>query len=350
MCASMLGTSIFPDGGAPDGSARLLSLALSTLVMLIPVVMLCCTRFGSGALSASHSGIARILYRGIMLMLALCFMLRCSYMLSLYSGMIELYLLERTPSFAVISVLLVTAYIIAGNRRDRILRIAELIIMLVAVPLALLFIFGLYRADFGEWRILLQPDKEKIYGQAGSSLMCCSGCECAFFFMDNASPRKRQRRALLLAYIITCVLSCLSYLLCAGILTVKGADMMNYPLVETARVINIGGVAFTDRFDLLLMVIMIALLPAEAGVFLHCACDSVKACIGGGNAKLLGWLMLPVGFTAWAGQYAQYNEPLRRVSIICYIFTAFAAMPALFVLSRCGGEAGKGGGGDVRTI
>ena len=326
---------MFPPGEAAQGSARLCALGISALLLLFPLGLLCAARPEMPAAAAARPAHIRAAYRIISLLLSICFAARCSYMLTLYAGMIELYLLPRTPAFVVIAALLLTAFIIARSDTARLPGIAGIVIMCASLPAAALFAAGLYRSDPGEWLILLQPDRRDIPGLIVPCLMCCSGFECSFFFVGDAS-RRGARRAVIAGFCVTCALAALSYMLCAGMLTVQGCGHLNYPLVETARVINIGGVAFTERFDLLLMVISIALLPAHTGIELHCAGECVRTALGRDDIRPARLLMLLTGAAAWLGQYAQFNRVLRTAAMICYVFTAFAGIPALCLIGRAG--------------
>ena len=314
LCASMCGTMMFPRGDAESNGAQLAALLAAFALLLIPVL-------SADRRSVCSAGNESAVFRILALPVSLGFIVRAAYVLSLHLDMVELYLLRKTPAAEIAAALLLTAWFIARRGLARLARTATLLLMLIAVPIAVLYFCGLYRSDAGEIISLAQPDMRSIPALLPSSVMCLSGFECCVFIRHGGKDAKRG--AVTGAYLTAAAMAALSYIMCAGVLTVPGAEHMHFPLIETARVINIGGVILTERFDLLLVVIRIALLTMQLSVYAHCACAGASACSGGRirTEKLLPWVLLVCGVLALLVRRGGSSEMMRRVSVWAFLLT-----------------------------
>lgn len=242
-------------------------------------------------LSALVSAVpARLLYA----VLGVDLILRSSLTLAAQAGCVSLYLLEDTPPFAVMLVLLITGFFALLPGVRRLSGVSTLLVLLLPPMLAIIIGTGLAGADFGELRTLVQPSPSELPAALTPAAMTVSGAECALLFLGS---RKSGRRSLIAASAAPAACAAVFAALCCtavGTIGIGGMNARPFPIVEAARQINVGGIELTERFDLPLITVSLFSSVAQIALFTLCGALALGIALGRRRTGTIALWLLPV--------------------------------------------------------
>ncbi|MBQ4312713.1 MAG: GerAB/ArcD/ProY family transporter, partial [Clostridia bacterium] len=217
-----------------------------------------------------------------------------------------------------------------------------LIFLLLLIPITILFVAGFAMLDYGELRPLLTPDISAIGSQMRAALFSASGIECIFFFLGRRKVRGNTDRAINLAIIATVVLSAVIYIIAVGTLTIDGVSRFTFPLIEMSRIINIGGIALTERFDMLLIVIRIVCVIVQTAIFNYCAALAFSAAFGLDSHRCFIYLLVPVEVViSYLAQLGQFGGLLADVCFYGFVLLTLLFLPILLIIALVRGKKNR---------
>lgn len=261
------------------------------------LALLCfsCSRTGRST-AGEHltSLVTAVPSRLLLAVLGVALTLRSSLTIAAQAGCVSLYLLEDTPPFAIMLVLLITGFFALLPGVRRLSGVSTLLVLLLPLLLAVIIGTGLAGADFSELRTLAQPAPSEFPDALIPAAVTASGAECALLFLGS---RKSGRRSLIAAAAAPAVCAVIFAALCCTAVGTIGMGSMNshrFPIVEAARQINVGGIELTERFDLPLITVSLFASLAQIALFTLCASLALSSAFRCRRTGLIALWLLPV--------------------------------------------------------
>ncbi len=334
--ASMFGLFILPSDKPTIGGSRLLSLLLAAAVEAVVLLLLLYAYRNTGAKNASQLFslcFPKPIKAILLCLIAVYFILSAADGLATHSDISSGYLLPDTPPIVIIAALALTAAVAASAGTVRAGRVAELSLLLMLLPVFIIIAIGLYKTDYGELRILLQPDVNDVVKLLPSSMLTLSGFEVLLFLLGRSVCTERCIKPSLLGFAATTLISLLACCISAGILTADGAERAYLPILETTRVLSLGGVALTDRFDLLLIIIRIVAIIIRTGLFLFGAAYAVSSLFGSLNSRYIYGAAIIAVIAARFATIQPVDVIVSTINTYGFYVLMLALIPILFIIS-----------------
>jgi|GEM_PF-4909284 len=266
--------------------------------------------------------------------LGILFIFRSAVTLSDQTDCIALYLLEYTPNFAVMLVLLFTAFYVLLPGISRLSGIATLLALILPALIILIAVVGLSSAEPGRLRPLFQPSFSDSFAALVPAALTTSGAECSLLFLGS---RNRESGRLKGAAIAPAVCAAVFALLtCTAVCTIgiDGMAVRKFPLVEASRQISLGGIELTERFDLPLLSVSLFTSIMQIAIYSLCASIALDTALGIlDRRKTILWLF-PVQLAV--SLIIQYTDIGIIITSICALgLTAYSLVlfPVLALIS-----------------
>lgn len=245
--------------------------------------------------------------------------------------MTGLFLLEKTPPQVIAAVLLLTGAFIMYSGIRQISRTAELLFFLIMIPLFIILLLALFCIDYGELRLLIKPVPITSGNQLREALLPLGGIAAMAYFVGYYDKSKRIKGlaggTLILSIFALAVLLC-----CVGVFSLGGTAHLSFPLAELSRIVSLGSLAVTERFDILYMIIYTSATILSVGILYYCSCISLCGVFGISSHKCFIFILLPIIFLI--SYYGLYNEQLiNSIAVWGRVLFLFLLIPILFVIT-----------------
>lgn len=271
-----------------------------------------------------------ILSRVILAAAAVYFIAEICGITTRQTQMTGLFLLEKTPSQVIVAVLLVTSAFIIYSGIRQISRTAELLFFFIMLPLTFILIMALFCMDYGELLPLLKPTNVSVT-QTVSAMLPFGGVAAMAYFAGYYDKKKSIRGLLggvsMLSVYVVVVLIC-----CVGIFSIGATRHLAFPLAELSRVVSLGNVTLTERFDILYMIIYTAATILAVGILYYCCCISLCGVFGLKSHRCFIFILLPIIFLLSYYTLTR-REFIENITVWGKIIFLFVLIPLLFVIT-----------------
>lgn len=259
------------------------------------ILILFCFRRGNftDIVDAMYFCFSKPLARVIFALMSIYFVTQAANALSMQSEMIKHFLLETTPSWVVITAVALTSCLLFRLGLRQLARTVELLLWVVAPPLVLLLALGLVLMDWGELAALFSPSSDTLAIQTLSCTVSFWGFDALMFFLGTKKLQPKASRFIWAAFITDTIITIISFFITIGMFSVNGAVGLTFPLAEMSRAINIGGVALTERFDILFIIIRLVSLIVRIAAALYCSAISLCGAFCSGGYKKFTPIIVP---------------------------------------------------------
>lgn len=255
------------------------------------------------------------LSRLVLLLLAVLLTLRASVTLSVQTDAVGLYLLEDTSGFAVMLILLLTAFFALMPGIRRLSGSAVLFTLILPIPILIILIPGLLSIEPGRLRVLYQVTPGEIMSSFVPAAITASGTQCALFFLGNSGSGKRVGKGVVIAPAVCAAVFAAFICLTVGTIGLSGLTSEAFPFIEASRQINSGGIELTERFDLPLIAAVLAASIIQLTIFTLCAAHSLGAVFDSDRTGTFALGLLPAEFAA--AMLIQNTGMGELISTIC---------------------------------
>ncbi len=270
-------------------------------------------------------------------MLGVLLTLRSAIALTLQTDCVALYLLEDTPGFAVMLVLLLTAFAALLPGLRRLAGVSTLLVLLL--PLMLLFITapGLLGADFGRMRVLLHPMPEEFLPAFVNAALTASGAECTLFFLGGRRWSGSAAAGAAAAPAVCAAVFAALSLTAVGTIGQGGMSSVRFPLVEASRQISLGSIELTERFDLPVITAGLFASTAQISVFTLCSAEALCSAFGSERIGTAAGVLLGVQFClALLLQYTAADGIIMPLCAVGLTFFSVIVFPLAALIAAAG--------------
>ncbi len=271
-----------------------------------------------------------VLSRIILAAVAVYFIAEICGVTARQTQMTKLFLLEKTPSQVIVAVTLVTSAFIIYSGIRQISRTAELLFFFIMLPLTFVLIMALFCLDYGELLPLFKPTEVSVTQAAGAMLPF--GGVAAMAYFAGYYDKKKSVRGLIGGVSILSVYAVAVLICCVGIFSIGGTKHLAFPLAELSRVVSLGNVTLTERFDILYMIIYTAATILAAGILYYCCCISLCGVFGLKSHRCFIFILLPIIFLLSYYGLTQ-REFIENITVWGKIIFLFVLIPLLFVIT-----------------
>lgn len=275
-----------------------------------------------------------IISKIILAVISLYFIVQASLCIYTQAEMIKLNILAQTPDDIIIITLALTSAFLFYTGLRQLAGTAQLLLFIIAPFIILLLIFGLVRCDFDEIRVVFDITQPKsIFGSLEASCALW-GIEAILFFLGTKRYIGKTRTAVLTGFFTVFAVFILSFLITVGTFTLEGASGLMFPLSEMSRVINIGSMAMTERFDILFIFIQIIGTVIKTAIAMYCAAVGLGGMSGMKSHRCFSMLLLPaVVLGAAACSVFDLSELFTDICAIGFCAILFVITPIFAVIT-----------------
>jgi len=255
--------------------------------------------------------VARLLLAAFGLLLAV----RASAALAVQTGAVKLYLLEDTSGFAIMLILLLTAFaaLLPGIRRMS--GTAVLFTLMLPFLLAIIIVTGLLGAEWGELRTVFQPDIRQAAPAFVPAVLTASGTECVLFLLGSGRTGKGAGRAAVIAPAVCALIFAAMFCVSVGTIGLGGTASTSFPFIEASRQISSGGIELTERFDLPLITASLFASIVQLAVYTLSAAMALSEALSPGNTGRVALGLLPAEFAI--AMFVRYSTRGYIVGEVC---------------------------------
>jgi len=263
-----------------------------------------------------------------------------AYIIADATGM---YLLEHTPRAVILLAVVITSCVVHSAGLKYTSRCCELLLMIIIIPLAVLLLLCLFNIDASEALVAVQPASSAVFRQLPAALLSCSG---PAFIVFAAMQRHRCTAGAVSGYFCSAAVSIVLFICAAGIFTVNGTAVQNFPFIEMARSVSIGSISLTERFDTIFISVMFIAAIAQLSLLGSCSAHCLSNACGLRCQECFTWILFPVVFAAaYYAEYQNMRNFLMQTVFQGIIAVLFIIIPALCILlcikSRMKGISGN---------
>ncbi len=243
-----------------------------------------------------------------------------------------MYLLERTPRGIILLAVIFTACIVHDSGLKYTSRCCELLLMIVALPLAALLLLCLLNVDLSEAAVIFQPDISALIRMIPPAVISCSGASAVIFAAGHKSAGSKSAA---LGFFCSAAISVILFICSAGIFTADGTAVQKFPFIEMARSVSIGAISLTERFDAIFISIMLIAAIAQLALLGGCASHCLSSVFSLNSQKCFTWLLLPVIFAiAYYAEYQAFRGLLCQIILRGTVVFLIVIIPAIYFAGR----------------
>lgn len=279
----------------------------------------CFTRFGSAIILAAFG---------------IYFIVQAALGVYTQTEMIKLYLLTKTPDDIIIISLVLTAAFLFYTGLRQLAGTAQLLFFIVSPLILLLLLFALYRCDLNEVKVLAETTSPKDLRSLISGTCALWGIESAIFFLGAKRYNKKIGRAVILGYITVFFLFIVSFTVTVGTFSLEGSANILFPLSEMSRILNIGGLAVTERFDVLFLFIQIIGTVIKTAIAMYCSAVGLSSVFNLKNHRCFTMLLLPaVVLIAYICSITKLSRQLSDICSVGFAVIMFVIVPLITLIT-----------------
>lgn len=274
----------------------LTSLLVCAALLFLPVILsvhtLCRPHSLTAAVFDSAGGTAGRLFFGV---LGIYFAVQASITLAGRTDTIDAFLLPNTPIEIILLFAVLTAAALFFTGLRQLASTAGLSLLLLLIPLAVLLILGL--ADIDVQRLIpLTAESRFDISAVGACSRTFHGIEVYLFCLGCSKLSVSASYRLPTALAVCAVCSIIAFIICVGTFSIHGTSGLAYPLNEAFRVLNIGNITLSERFDLLYLIIDLTAGLICAAAYMYCACVSLACVFRLDSHRSLAFSVVPAVF------------------------------------------------------
>ncbi|UOK63087.1 spore germination protein [Paenibacillus sp. OVF10] len=241
------------------------------------------TREITGSWIAYILGFAMIMY----------FMVIAAFEIRVMAEVTGMYLLERTPTWAIVMVFMwIGIYLISGGLAV-IVRVFEIILPITLIIFVIEILLSNQLFEIGNLRPVLGEGITPILKGLKPSLLAYTGYEVMFVMTAYMKNPKKSNVAMSWGIIISTMIYLITVVMVVGSLSLDGIKTRTWPTLDLVRSFEIQGLIF-ERFESLLLVIWIMQIFSSFTITHYCASVGIRDLFRTKKIKVIMYAFLPV--------------------------------------------------------
>ncbi|WP_339274759.1 spore germination protein [Paenibacillus sp. FSL W8-0426] len=242
-----------------------------------------------------------------------------------------MYLLERTPTWAMVMVFMwIGIYLITGGLQV-IIRVLEIILPLTLVIFVVQILLGMQLFEISNLRPVLGEGIMPVFKGLQPSLLSFTGYEAMFILTAYMKNPKTSNRAVAWGVSISTIIYLITVVMVVGSLSLDGIQTRTWPTLDLVRSFEIKGLVF-ERFESLLLVLWIMQMFSTCTITHYCASIGIRELFRSKKTHFIMYLLLPVIYIA-ALMPKNLDETFALGDMLGTISIAlFAVLPLLLLL------------------
>ncbi|MGV2964207.1 GerAB/ArcD/ProY family transporter [Paenibacillus sp. FSL H8-0317] len=241
------------------------------------------TREITGSWIAYILGFAMIMY----------FMVIAAFEIRVMAEVTGMYLLERTPTWAIVMVFMwIGIYLISGGLAV-IVRVFEIILPITLIIFVIEILLSNQLFEIGNLRPVLGEGIMPVLKGLKPSLLAYTGYEVMFVMTAYMKNPKKSNVAMSWGIIISTMIYLITVVMVVGSLSLDGIKTRTWPTLDLVRSFEIQGLIF-ERFESLLLVIWIMQIFSSFTITHYCASVGIRDLFRTKKIKVIMYAFLPV--------------------------------------------------------
>ncbi|WP_017692136.1 GerAB/ArcD/ProY family transporter [Paenibacillus sp. PAMC 26794] len=279
------------------------------------------TREITGTWVAYILGLAIILY----------FMVIAAFEIRVMAEVTGMYLLERTPNWAIVMVFMwIGIYLITGGLAV-IVRVFEIILPITLIIFVIEILLGNQLFEINNLRPVLGEGIMPVLKGLKPSLLSYTGYEVMFVMTAYMKNPKKSNKAMIWGIFVSTIVYLITVVMVVGSLSLDGIKTRTWPTLDLVRSFEIQGLIF-ERFESLLLVIWIMQIFSTFTITHYCASVGIRDLFRTKKMQIIIYSLVPFIYIAAVMPKNVYEtfalgDMLGNVSVLL-----FGIMPLLLLL------------------
>ncbi|PYE42810.1 GerAB/ArcD/ProY family transporter [Paenibacillus barcinonensis] len=241
------------------------------------------TREITGRWIAYILGCAMILY----------FMVIAAFEIRVMADVTGMYLLERTPTWAIVMVFMwIGIYLISGGL-SVILRVFEIILPITLVIFVMEILLSNQLFEIGNLRPVLGDGILPVIKGLKPTLLSYTGYEVMLVITAYMQNPKQSNKAMTWGLAISTAVYLITVVMVVGSLSLDGIKTRTWPTLDLVRSFEIQGLIF-ERFESLLLVIWIMQIFSTFAITHYCASVGIRDLFKAKKMGRIMYVLLPI--------------------------------------------------------
>lgn len=214
----------------------------------------------------------------------------------MFSDVIKVFLLSRTPLDVVVIAMLLTCLPLITGGAESIARIVQLFVPLILVFFLTIILGSLYNADFGELMPLLEQGWLPVVRGLPLAITSFIGVGVLYFFFPNVKRSSQEKLGawllggIMLPWLVISVL----VIVAQAVFGREEIPFLLYPIVSLSMAATLPASAFLERLDLFFIIFWILSSFNSIAITYFLALQTLNRLLGLRQLQPVAWLQLPV--------------------------------------------------------
>ncbi|MCW3794408.1 spore germination protein [Paenibacillus sp. LS1] len=220
------------------------------------------------------------------------FMVIAAFEIRVMADVTGMYLLERTPTWAIVMVFMwIGIYLISGGL-GVIVRVFEIILPITIIIFVIEILLSNQLFEIGNLRPVLGDGIMPVFKGLKPSLLSYTGYEVMLIMTAYMKNPKKSNKAMSWGILISTIIYLITVVMVIGSLSLDGIKTRTWPTLDLVRSFEIQGLIF-ERFESLLLVIWIMQIFSTTAITHYCASVGIRDLFRSKKIKGIMYGLLP---------------------------------------------------------
>lgn len=214
----------------------------------------------------------------------------------MFSDVIKVFLLSRTPLDVVVIAMLLTCLPLVTGGAESIARIVQLFVPLVLIFFFAIIMGSLYNADFGELLPVLEEGWRPVLAGLPLAVTNFIGLGVIYFFFPNVKKDNQDKLGpwLLAGVMLPWLVITILVIVSQAVFGREEIGALLYPIVSLSMAATLPASAFLERLDLFFIIFWILSSFNSIAITYYLAIRALQQLLGLAEPQPLAWQFLPL--------------------------------------------------------
>lgn len=252
--------------------------------------------------------------------------------LRVFSELIRMHLLSKTPTEAILFTLIFTGNYHIRKGLENIISFNQIMFLVILIPIVLLLIFPLKQGDITNILPLFTLDIKNYLYPILFSLYSFSGYEIIYFIIPLMKNNNKVKKITIRSIIVVVFFYLSVIIVTLSVFTKYDAKYQMYSLITLARVIDIPG-TFIERWDGIVLSLLIVLFYINFVSLYYFAGDTISKIFNFRDVKISLLFVSPIIyiFSLYPGNVIELEKITLKLSIPLFIITSVILPVLLYI-------------------
>lgn len=278
--------------------------------------------------------VGKLLSKVLALMLSAYFIFSISIGMRIFTEVMKMNLLGRTPTEFILLVMIFTGLYLVRGEVSALVKFNEISFVIMFIPIIIVLLFATRGGDISNVLPVLQHRPNDYLNAIISSTYTFGGFEIAFLILPYMKEKKKIKKTLLNSMIFISIFYALVVIICLMFFTKDHTRQLLWPTITLIRAVVIPG-AFVERWEGIVMTLWVLFYFTTFVNMFYFSGELIKDVFRLGDIKLSSLILAPIIYIV--ALYPQNIAEVYEISHKCtpfFIIFSFIFVPLILLLLK----------------